>query len=673
MSKTTIITTLLIVFSLTAKAQLTDWQNLTNKDYVSCIAHDDNYLYVGTMGGGVVKIDKRTDEQSVLCRANGKMTDNSILYMAVHDGELWAGTKYYGLAKITDGNVEKFDNRNAGFLSSQNISDIYFGNEGEMLIGGIFGLYLFDGRQVTASFDINPFSSFTQVTDIKEDSEGRIWVGCYDAMNKSSLFNFTSAGLVPISHSYGNIYQLEFGADGYLWMASDAGLVKYDGSDFTAYTPINSDLPEYILNGLMADNKGNLWMVSNNFLTKFDGSHFVSYPYQPHSDADILTSIDIDGNDIYVGSRGQGLFRLTDKGLENIPLINNQLADNSFTQSSGCLDHNGIFYGVTLNGLQTYNIETDEVHLIPMPQTEQTEADRNGNIWIRWKWYSQDTCLMEITPTTTNVYHKSDYPFNEIDMNQIKFDRQNRLWLATNKGIYCRDGQTWTVYNKNNSNLSSNDVTCLAFDSNDRIWCGTSGGGLFLFDGSNWSQYTTANSQLPSDYIGCVAVDNNNVVWMNCRDSRYPNYYVAEYGFGLTSFDGTNWKTYSRANSPIPSNCLYDIKIDAENNKWLATAGDVGLVSFNGTNWHTYTVDNSGIAMNEVTQITIDAKRNLIWLTHYTGSGLSVAHMNSSNSAIPSIILPKAKPTSFYDMSGRQVSTPIRGLYIWRGKKIVKE
>ena len=673
MKKRIFLTALLAIAVTVTNAQLTDWQNLTSKDFVSCIAHDDNYLYVGTIGGGVVKIDKRTGEQTVLCRANGKMTDNSIQDLTVHNGELWVGTKYYGLAKITDGKIEKFDKRNAGFLTNQYIGGIYFGDDGEMLVGGFAALYQFDGKQVTAFFEINPLSPMTLVESIKRDSEGRIWVGCYDAQNRVTLSIFTSDGLVPVKHSYGSVNQLEIGTNGCLWMASDAGLVKYDGADFTAYTPDNSDLPEYGLHGLMADDKGNLWMVSDNYLTTFDGSHFVSYRYLSHSDADYLTSIDIDGSNVYVGSRYQGLFRLTDKGLENIPLIDSRLADNSFRLSSGCLDRNGIFYGTTINGLQTYNIETDEVHLTPMAQTAQTEADQNGNIWVRWHWYSPDTCLMEITPTTTNIYHKSDYPFNEISMNQIKFDRQNRLWLATDKGIYCRNGQTWTVYNKDNSNLSENDVTCIAFDSNDRIWCGTYGGGLFLFDGNSWTQYTTANSLLPSDYIGYVTVDNDNVVWLNCRDPRYPDVYGAEYGFGLTSFDGANWKTYSRTNSPILSNCLYDIKIDADNNKWLATAGDVGLVCFNGTDWDIYNVDNSGIAINEVTQITIDTKRDLIWLTQYTGCGLSVARMNSHNSAIRPIVNPDSTiAETIYDLSGRQVVAPTKGFYIRQGKKYVK-
>ena len=675
--KQVILTILLFLVALSSNAQLTDWQNLTNKNFVSRIVHDENYLYVGTRGGGIVKIDKQSGQQSVLKRADGTMTDNTIVDMAIHDGVLWVGTGYYGLTKISGGKIEKFDTRNAGFSSSQNISGIYFSSDGTMLVGGINCLYQFDGEQVTACFDINPLSPAAYVNSIKADSDGRIWVGCYDALNRATLCIFTPNGLVPFRHSYRNVYRLETDADGCLWMATDGGLVKFDGTDFTAYTAENSELPESSLYDLKADGKGNLWMVSRHYLVKFDGSHFESYTYQSHSDVDFLMSLDVDDNDVYVGSRGQGLFRLTDDGLNRIPLIDSQLLDNSFTLFTGSLDRTSIFYGATMNGLQTYNIETGEATLIDMSQTAQTETDGDGDVWVRWHWFSTDTCLMEITPTATNVYRKSDYPFSEIDMNQIKFDHHNRLWLATTKGIYCRDGQTWTAFNQDNSGLSFNNVTCLAFDSNDRVWCGTFGGGLFLFDGSNWTPYTTANSQLPSDYVGFVAVDNDNILWLNCRDPQYPDKYGLEFGFGLTRFDGTHWNTYSRSNSPIPSDCLYDIKIDADNNKWLATAGDVGIVSFDGTNWHTYDVDNSGIALNEVTRITIDTKRDLIWLTHLianNGNGLSVARLNCINSGIQPVIYENSTmPSAIYDLTGKKITSPEKGvIYIKQGKKYIQ-
>ncbi len=109
-------TLLVVLTTVTALAQLTDWQNISSKNFVMKIIHDKDFLYVGTKGGGIVKIDKQSGQQIVLKRADGSMTGNSITDMTLHDGDLWVGTEYNGLARVNDSGIEKFDMKNAGFL-----------------------------------------------------------------------------------------------------------------------------------------------------------------------------------------------------------------------------------------------------------------------------------------------------------------------------------------------------------------------------------------------------------------------------------------------------------------------------------------------------------------------------------------------------------------------------
>lgn len=65
-------------------------------------------------------------------------------------------------------------------------------------------------------------------------------------------------------------------------------------------------------------------------------------------------------------------------------------------------------------------------------------------------------------------------------------------------------------------------------------------------------------------------------------------------------------------------------------------------------------------------------KRDLIWLTHYGGLGLSVARMNCHNTAVHSITAPNI-PTVIYDLSGRRIANPTKGIYIKEGKKFMKK
>jgi ligand-binding sensor domain-containing protein len=655
-------TILLTLAALTAHAQLTDWQNISSNNFVMKIIHDQNFLYVGTKGGGIVKIDKQSGEQKVLKRADGSMTGNSITDMALHDGELWVGTEYNGLARVTDSGIEKFDMKNAGFHNNQFFSGFFFKDDGTMLVGSIAYLYAFDGKECTAIYDINPLSPYSYVKKIRADMDGRIWVACYDALNQYNLCVSTPDDLVPYNIPYGKTNNIETDKNGYLWIATNNGLVKLDGNDFTHYTPDNSALPEANITDLTIDEKGNLWMFGDRFITKYDGTNFTAYPYQLSVANDYLLAIDVDNDNVYVGSHFEGLLRLTDNGLTAVNLIDNVLYENAMSYSSGCIDAGGNFYVGSLYGLQKYNIDTGDYKFEPMTQTAQIEADHNGNVWIRWALPTTDSCLMEITATGRKTYMRTDYPFSEAVANLIKFDRQNRLWIATYQGLYMRDGEKWTTYNKSNSSLTET-VQCMAFDSSNRLWCGTFGGGLFCFDGTKWSNYTTSNSSIPSNYVGLVTVDNNNVVWLNCRDPQYPDKMGSEFGLGLTRFDGTTWTTYNHNNSPLPCNCFWDVQVDADNRLWIATAGDVGLVCFDGTAWTTYDVDNSGIALNEVTKITLDPKRDLIWLTHYPGLGLSVVRMNCKTSAVRPLTISK-QSDMYYDLQGRPVKSPMHGIYI---------
>ena len=51
-----------------------------------------------------------------------------------------------------------------------------------------------------------------------------------------------------------------------------------------------------------------------------------------------VLTIDADNDNVYVGSRFEGLLKLADKGLTVIPLTDNLLYDNTMSLSSGCLD-----------------------------------------------------------------------------------------------------------------------------------------------------------------------------------------------------------------------------------------------------------------------------------------------------------------------------------------------
>lgn len=70
---------------------------------------------------------------------------------------------------------------------------------------------------------------------------------------------------------------------GYLWVGTQAGLARFDGHRFTAYTPATSPgLPGAFINALLADTQGRVWVGTYKGLTRWQNGAFT--PFEAESD-----------------------------------------------------------------------------------------------------------------------------------------------------------------------------------------------------------------------------------------------------------------------------------------------------------------------------------------------------------------------------------------------------
>src|SRR4030095_10385143 len=66
--------------------------------------------------------------------------------------------------------------------------------------------------------------------------------------------------------------------DGYLWLGTDSGLVRFNGSSFTAFTVETGSLRDNEVWGLQEDNEGGLWIGTyGGGLTLFKNGQFRTY------------------------------------------------------------------------------------------------------------------------------------------------------------------------------------------------------------------------------------------------------------------------------------------------------------------------------------------------------------------------------------------------------------
>ena len=601
---------------------------------VRCLADDNDYIWLGIYGGGLIKLNKLTGEFIVYDKSNFELfIYNSINKIAIDkQGNKWLIlNSVYGLVKFDGVNWTVYDTSNSG-LPSPRVTSLAVDEEGNIWIGTIpywngstyvgGGIVKFDGVNWTVYDTTNSGLPSNFVRTITIDSQGNKWIGTvYGGLAKFDGANWTVYNTSNSGLPYNYVNSIAIDIQGTVWIGTilrmdyffGGGLTKFDGVNWTVYNSSNSDLPDDLVSDIAIDEQNNKWIVTRKGLVKFDEVNWtIYYPSNFGLPSSSVRAIIIDkqGNKWIGTSEGVLKFDGINWDIYYPPInslpyntISSIVIDTQGNRWIGTRDGLAKFDGVNWTVYNTSNSGLPDNNVIAIA------IDGQGNKWIGT--YSGG--LAKFDGANWTVYNTSNSGLPSNYVQAIAIDRQGNKWIVLWDALAKFDGVKWRVYNISNSGLPSSRLTSLAIDQEGNIWVGTepysSGGtwvgcGLAKFDGANWTVYNTSNSGLPSNYVTAIAIDGQGNKWIGT-------------GGGLAKFDGVNWTVYNWFYSGYPGKT---ISIDEQGNIWIGTDGG-GLAKFDGVNWTVYNTSNSGLPSNWVRAIAIDEQGNK-WIG--TDYGLAV-------------------------------------------------
>jgi ligand-binding sensor domain-containing protein len=139
----------------------------------------------------------------------------------------------------------------------------------------------------------------------------------------------------------------------------------------------------------------------------------------------------------------------------------------------------------------------------------------------------------------------------------ITEDRDNRLWVATSKGLYYFENERFHPIAKSSGVPEKSFWTILA-DNQGNIWMGTLGDGLYRFNGKRTEHF------LLDDGL------SNKIVY-SLHQSRDGNIWIGTYG-GFTKYDGKKFTAYYPGKDLNINRCM-DITEDGSGVLWFALDG----------------------------------------------------------------------------------------------------
>jgi len=311
----------------------------------------------------------------------------------------------------------------------------------------------------------------------------------------------------------GQIASLAQTPDGYLWLGTEFGLVRFDGVRTSAWQPpAGFSMPDNRIASLLATQDGTLWVGTIRGLVSLRGRRLIA---DPQFEGAYVTSLLKDrGGTVWVGAGPSPSYR--DGSLCAIRSDQTECygKDGRSPAFVAALleDRRGYLWVATANGVWRWKPDPPKLYSLPAPPALQVLGETaTGAIIV----LSENT-VQQIIDGAVKELQLPQLP-RTFQPTVILCDHDGALWIGSREGLlHVHNGRTdWFA---RADGLSGDNVTHLFEDREGNIWIATSDG----LDRFNVLAATTYSA--PQGVIGvaeAVIADNDGSLWLRTTEGLY--------------------------------------------------------------------------------------------------------------------------------------------------------
>lgn len=448
-------------------------------------------------------------------------------------------------------------------------------------------------------------------------------------------------------------------SQGLMWFGTQDGLNKYDGYNLTVYKYNELDsqsISDNFILSLYEDKSGTIWVgTQSGGLNKFDSKteQFTHYTHDPDNPTSLgsntVWSIYEDKlGTLWIGTDGGGLNQFNRKTEQFTHYTHNPDELNSLSNNTVLSIHEDKFgtlwIGTAGGGLNQFNRETeqfthythntDDSNSLSNNTILSIYEDQAGRLWIGTKGGGLNKIERD-TGKFTHYLHDPDNSnsLSDNNVNSIVEDRFGILWLATSSWYgnsygtalnkFNPETEQFTHYTHDSANpnsLSENTVASILRDKSDILWIGTGFSGINKLDTKyrkfiHYKHDPADTHSLVDNHVSSIDEDGSGMLWIGTYDRGLDKFVSKTERFIHYRYEPNNPNSLS-------SDKIWSIYEDKTGILWIGTGGG-GLNKFE---WETgqfthYLHDpdiSDSLSDNNVWSIYED-RAGVIWIGTYNG------------------------------------------------------
>ncbi len=431
---------------------------------------------------------------------------------------------------------------------------------------------------------------------IHQTRDGYLWIGTYEGLVRFDGVRFTvfDKRTFPLMRQHGTLDVFE-DSHGNLWAGTSGGGVVRMAANSSERFDTAKGLAGDIVTSIQEDRAGRVWIATTRGVNQYANGRLQTIA-SPAGAVPRRLFCDADGG-MWIGYENGSIDHIVDGSRSRYDASRGvpPKAILAIAQDRG----GAIWIGSEGGGLSVLHDDRFEpVSNAGFPPNAIVRAllcDRAGTLWIG----TEGLGLFRLwNGTVSSMTSRQGLPSDIV--RSLFEDREGSLWIGTSgSGLAVLRDQKFVTYSRLDG-LSHDNVRCIFEDRPGSVWIGTDGGGVNHLTGATITALTTKEG-LANDYVRALFGDADGTLWIGTAGaglSRLKDGKLAHF----TSHDG------------LPNDVVYAIQRDRDGVLWVGTSRGVARLRNNQFE----AVPDRGVADTNTTALALD-RHGVLWIG--TGRG----------------------------------------------------